>query len=174
MGSVYLLQIHTLHRTIHSLHHIRHTPSNLPHGNSRLYPGSHRIDPRRQAQEVQILILLANRILGVDFRYVAVVLLDSLNSTSASVSTPYLLSRYLCPCMLFLRCVCIRSQSYLFQLRLLGLLVFARLCCLSVQLLRCELRRRGLSVSHAPALQRSAESRPTLRLKSAFSSPDMV
>ena len=76
----YLLQIHTLHRRIHALDHIRHAARDLPHRHRRLYFGAHGIYSRREAQKVEVLVLLANRILGVDFGDVGVVLLDRLES----------------------------------------------------------------------------------------------
>jgi len=48
----------------------------LAHRHSSLDPTGHSIDPRGQAQQVELLVLLADGILSVDFGNVAVVLLD--------------------------------------------------------------------------------------------------
>ncbi len=74
----YLLQIHTLHRTIHPPHHIRHAPRDLPHRHRGLHFRAHGVDARAEAQEIEFLVLLADGILGVDFRDVGVALLDCL------------------------------------------------------------------------------------------------
>jgi len=48
----------------------------LTHRHSGLDSTGHSIDPRGQAQQIQLLVLLADGILSVDFGNVAVVLLD--------------------------------------------------------------------------------------------------
>ena len=75
----YLFKIHSLHRALHPPHHARHAPRNLPHRHRRLHPARDGIYPRAQAQQVQFLILLPYRVLGVDFGDVGVVLLYSLH-----------------------------------------------------------------------------------------------
>lgn len=75
---VYLLQIHRLHGLIHPLDHIRHTPRNLPHRNRRLHPRADGIDPRRESQQIQSLVLLPDGILRVNFGDVGMVLLYGL------------------------------------------------------------------------------------------------
>jgi hypothetical protein len=72
----HLFQIHSLHSSIHAFYHIRHTTRDLTHRHSRLDSACYSIDPRSQTQEVQLLVLLANGVLGVDFGNIAVVLLD--------------------------------------------------------------------------------------------------
>lgn len=131
--SPHLLQVHTLHRPVHALDHIRHAARDLPHRDSRLHARAHGIDARGQAQQVQILILLPNGILGVDLRNVRVALLDRLDGLSDMLVR--LRSEW----------ACVRGV-YLLQLRLLRLLVLRRLRRLSVQLLRRELPRPHVSV----------------------------
>lgn len=75
----YLFKIHGLHRALHPPYHARHAPRNLPHRHRRLHPARDGIYPRAQAQQVQFLILLPYRVLGVDFGDVGVVLLYSLH-----------------------------------------------------------------------------------------------
>jgi hypothetical protein len=74
--TTHLFQIHSLHSSIHAFYHIRHTTRDLTHRHSRLDPTGNSIDPRSQAQQVELLVLLADGVLGVDFGNVAVVLLD--------------------------------------------------------------------------------------------------
>jgi len=76
--TTHLFQIHLFHRLVHSLNHIRHTACHLSHGNCRLYFRADRIDARSKSEEVQLLVLFANRILGVDFGDIRVTLLDCL------------------------------------------------------------------------------------------------
>jgi len=83
-GMTYLLQIHRFHSLIHTLHHIHHTARHLAHGNRSLHPASHSIDPTPQSQQIQTLILLADRILCVDLRDIVVALLDCLSTRHIS------------------------------------------------------------------------------------------
>jgi hypothetical protein len=76
--ATYLFQIHGLHGSIHAFYHIGHTTRDLAHRHSRLDLTGDSIDPRSQAQQVELLVLLADGVLGVDFGNVAVVLLDGL------------------------------------------------------------------------------------------------
>lgn len=73
-----LFQIHTLHRLIHPFDYIRHAARDLSHRHRCLDFRAHGVDSRCQAEEVEVLVLLADGILGVDFRYVGVVLLYGL------------------------------------------------------------------------------------------------
>ena len=85
----HLFQIHTLHRAVHAAHHVRHASGHLPHRDGRLDPAADCVDAARQSQQVQLLILLSDRVLRVDFGNVAVVLLDGLReleSVSGSLS----------------------------------------------------------------------------------------
>jgi hypothetical protein len=122
---VYLFQIHSFHCLVHSLYNIHHASCDLTHRNRRLHSASYRIDPAAQSQEVQTLILLADCVLGVDFRDVVVALLDCLCSTQSAFAPALEAEEAL--------------VMYLLQLVLLGLLIFAGFRCLSVQLLRREL-----------------------------------
>lgn len=74
----YLFQIHALHRSIHALDHIRHAARHRPHRDGRLHARADGIQPRAQSQQVDLLILLADRILRVDLGDVGVALLDCL------------------------------------------------------------------------------------------------
>ena len=74
-----LFKIHSLHRALHPPHHARHAPRNLPHRHRRLHPARDGVYPRAQAQQVQFLVLLPYRVLGVDFGDVRVVLLYGLH-----------------------------------------------------------------------------------------------
>ena len=72
------LEVHTLHRLVHALHHGRHVPGHLPHGHGGLDPAGDRVDPACEAQEVQGLVLLPDRVRGVYPRAIVVALLQSL------------------------------------------------------------------------------------------------
>jgi hypothetical protein len=65
----------------------------------------------------------------------------------------------------------IRVLTHFLQLRALGLLIFARLCCLSVELLCCELLESAFLCTFD---SNDTLCGFTLRLKSAFSRPDMI
>jgi hypothetical protein len=80
VGICYLFEIHALHGGIHAFDYVCHTARYLPHRHRRLYTRAHGVYSGREAEEVEVLVLLADRILGVDFGDVGVVLLDRLTS----------------------------------------------------------------------------------------------
>lgn len=140
MSCPYLFQIHTLHRPVHPLDHIRHAPRDRAHGHSSLHARADGVDPRAQAQQVQLLVLLPDCILCVDLRYVGVTLLDCLGWVGGPISVPAL-SWNDGGCVPEIE---IRGQeAYLLQLRSLGLLIFSGLRCLSVELLCGKLDSRA-------------------------------
>lgn len=74
----YLFQIHALHSRVHPPYHIRHTARDLAHRDGGLDARADGIDARRETQQVEFFVLLADGVLRVDFGYVGVVLLDGL------------------------------------------------------------------------------------------------
>jgi hypothetical protein len=74
----YLLKVHALHCPIHASYNIGHTSCNLSHGDGCLHSTTDCINPTSQPEQVQLLILLAYCVLGVNFGDICVILLDSL------------------------------------------------------------------------------------------------
>lgn len=74
----YFFEIHGLHGAVHALDHARHAACDLPHRDGGLHPARDGVDARAQAQEVELLVLLADGVLGVDLGDVWMVLLDGL------------------------------------------------------------------------------------------------
>jgi len=147
----YPLRTHGFHSNIQTPVDLHHVACDLAHRDGCLYAAGDGVDARGELQEVQLFVLLADGVAGVDAGNVVVALLHSL--------------------------VCERQcrdmgvgidGAHLFQLRLLRLLLFPGLERLSVQRLGGELL--GVSV----LIISGDMSKPTLRLKSAFSRPDMM
>lgn len=74
----HFFKIHRLHGAVHALDHARHAAGDLPHGDGGLHSAGDGVDARAQAEEVELLVLLADGVLGVDLGDVWVVLLDGL------------------------------------------------------------------------------------------------
>lgn len=150
-GLTYPFEVHRLHRHIHALHHLLHVPGNLAHGNCGLHSAGNGIDAGGQLQEVQLLGLLADGILGVDACDVVVALLHGLATVLAESRQMH------------------TGLANLFHFGLLELFIFPGLERLAVQRLGGELgrvSRRGQ--------QRGWAGCGTLRLNRAASSPDML
>ena len=77
-GWAHLFQIHGFHGAFHPAHDAGHAARYLPHRHGGLDPAGDGVDPRAEAEEVEFLVLLADRVLGVDLGDVGVVLLDGL------------------------------------------------------------------------------------------------
>ena len=77
------LEVHALHRLVHALHDARHVARHLAHRDGGLHAARDRVDAAREAQEVQRLALLPDRVRGVYPRAVVVALLERLRARSA-------------------------------------------------------------------------------------------
>jgi len=75
-----LLQVHPGHGLVHLLHNSVHGLGNGFHGDSGLHLGGHGVQPRGKAQVVQTLVLLPDRILGVDLGTLKISLLNGLST----------------------------------------------------------------------------------------------
>lgn len=151
--ATYAFRTHRLHGDIQTSVDLHHVARDLAHSNCCLYTASDGIDAGGELQEVELLVLFADGVSGVDACDIVVALLHSLASASVC-------------CWLGARLV---VRAHLFQLGLLGLLFLAGFEGLPVQRLGCEL----VKVSRLTT-SRDRRPMPTLRLKSAFSRPDMV
>ena len=76
MRSTHALLVHRLHRFVHAFHDARHVPRHLAHRHGRL-------DPAREAEEVQRLVPLADRVRCIYPSSVIVALLKCLYKTSS-------------------------------------------------------------------------------------------
>lgn len=134
----HLFQIHALHRLIHTPHHIRHAAGHTPHGNSSLDSRAHGIDSAGESEKLQVFVFLPNGVAGVYFGDVVVALRYGLDRTSQRGEGGKARGRRG------------KGQTYLLELRLLGLFIFAGFGGLAVELLGCELRVvDGVSVRRA-------------------------
>ena len=76
----YPLQIHRLHRHVHAFHNVGHATGYLPHRDGCLHPATDCVNARGQLQQVELLVLFADRILCVDLGDITMTLLDCLNN----------------------------------------------------------------------------------------------
>src|SRR4051812_41716396 len=74
----YSFKVHRFHSHIHALHDLLHVSGDLAHGNCCLDSASNGVYAGGQLQEVQLLGLLADGILGVDSCDVVVALFHGL------------------------------------------------------------------------------------------------
>jgi len=74
----HVLEVHHLHRLVHGLDDAPHVPSRLPHRHGRLDAAGDGVDAAGEAEQVERLALLADRIGSVDPRAVIVALLQRL------------------------------------------------------------------------------------------------
>lgn len=65
-NDAYPFKVHTLHCLIHPFNHAPHTVGNRSHGYGRLYSTGNSIDPGRESQKVEPLILFADGVLGIN------------------------------------------------------------------------------------------------------------
>jgi hypothetical protein len=77
-GKTYALEVHGLHGFVHALYDARHVTRHLSHRHGRLDSARYGVDAAREAEEVQRLALLPDRIRGVYSRAVVIALLERL------------------------------------------------------------------------------------------------
>jgi hypothetical protein len=73
------LQVHALHRFVHALDDAAHAVCDCPHCHGSFNATRHCVNARRQAEEVETLGLLPDRVLGIDARTLGVALLERLH-----------------------------------------------------------------------------------------------